>query len=509
MSKHYDAVVLGTSVGALATAALLSRRSWRVLVVGQGQKPCFYSFEGLTLARRAFTLLGAASPAWTRILVELAQSQTFRRRITALDPMTQVLLPGRRIELPPDTALFAREIDREFPEVRRVVDDLYAELARTNAAADAAFERDVTWPPGGFWERRETGRIVGALPHVRDGARDYLAEFPRDHEYRAVVEVTARMSSDLYGELPPFALARLHGAWTRGVSRLARGEDEVADFLLDRIRAQGGEVELSARVDRLVVRGGKVRGAIVDGDVDPTGVQFVIAALPSLSLVELADGFEPSRRSLAALPELRPRARRFVVSVVARDDGIPDALAHESFIVPDPHRLHGAIHVQRHPAGDPALGASLLVAETLVSDDDPPVDEQRTRVLARLQRFFPFLERHLMVVDSPHDGQPLWDHRGGDCTLVDRVRTRAGGGSIDAEAMDAQYEVDPPHLYGLAGEPSRTPLGNAFVVGKTTMPALGQEGELLSAWGVARIITRTDRRKERMRREMWSKVELG
>jgi hypothetical protein len=46
-------------------------------------------------------------------------------------------------------------------------------------------------------------------------------------------------------------------------------------------------------------------------------------------------------------------------------------------------------------------------------------------------------------------------------------------------------------------------------VGPSTLPALGQEGELLAAWSAARMITRTDKRKERMRREMWSKVELG
>ena len=36
-----------------------------------------------------------------------------------------------------------------------------------------------------------------------------------------------------------------------------------------------------------------------------------------------------------------------------------------------------------------------------------------------------------------------------------------------------------------------------------------QEGELLAAWSAARMITRTDRLKEQMRRHMWSKVELG
>src|SRR5689334_20342601 len=124
MSKHYDVVVLGVSVGALAAAALLARRSWRVLVLGHGQRPPMYQYDGMSLARRPFTLLANASPAWGRILVELAQSQTFRRRILPLDPMLQVLGPTLRLDLPPDATAFAREVDREFPEVRRVVDEL-------------------------------------------------------------------------------------------------------------------------------------------------------------------------------------------------------------------------------------------------------------------------------------------------------------------------------------------------------------------------------------------------
>jgi hypothetical protein len=68
------------------------------------------------------------------------------------------------------------------------------------------------------------------------------------------------------------------------------------------------------------------------------------------------------------------------------------------------------------------------------------------------------------------------------------------GGSLEPEAMVPRFQVTPPQLAGLAGEPIRTALGNVFVVGRSVLPALGQEGELLAAWGVARIITRTDRR---------------
>ena len=515
--KHYDVVVLGAGVSALSAAALLARRSWRVLVLGQGHKPALYGFDGLPLARRTFTLLAGASPALARMLVELAPSQTFRRRMHSVDPMLQVLMPGRRIEMPPATDLFAREIDREFPEVRSVVDELYAELARTNAAADAVFERDVVWPPGGFWERRETARAMARLPHLAEDPRALLAEFPRDHAYRTVVDVTARFSSDLAGadgQLSSFAVARLHGAWTRGLSCLEGGEDELADFFVERIRAHGGEVSLTDRAEKIVVRSGRAVGVVAAFDDAEAGVQFVVTDDTAASILELAQPHEASRRALAAMPVVRAAARRYVVSIVARDDGLPAALGREAFIVPAPPSLEGAIHLQRTTPRDAPAGTSLLVAETLLDATNPreldeAIETARERMTSTLETFLPFFSRHALVVDSPHDGLPLWDYRGGKRALVDRSLLRRGGASADPEPMQAVYDIAPATLGGLAGEMVRGPLGGTFVVGKSTMPALGQEGELLAAWSVARIITRTDRKKERMRREMWSKVELG
>ncbi len=162
MSKHYDVVILGASLGALTAAALLARRSWRVLVLGQGYRPAHYSFDGLPLARRLFTFLAGSSPAWTRALGELAQSQSFRRHVVSLDPMLQVLTPRVRLSIPADGALLDREVERELPEVRRVVDDLYVELAQNNAAVDEAFGRDAVWPPGSSG----SGARPGASPQV-------------------------------------------------------------------------------------------------------------------------------------------------------------------------------------------------------------------------------------------------------------------------------------------------------------------------------------------------------
>jgi hypothetical protein len=252
-----------------------------------------------------------------------------------------------------------------------------------------------------------------------------------------------------------------------------------------------------------------VTGVLVDGDEAPTGVQFVVSDLPVRGLLDLATGFAPPRRAMAALPRLVVGEQRFVVSVVARNEGIPASLAAESFLLPaSTDQGRPAVHLQRAPSSVP--GATLLVAEALLpAGGHPKPAVAREAILRALEQKLPFIERHYVVVDSVHDGRPLWDYRGGSRREIDRGRLRAAGASTDAEPMVPRFHVDPPSLHGLAGEPLRAPLANACLAGRTALPTLGQEGELLAAWGAARIITRTDRRKEQMRREMWSKVELG
>jgi hypothetical protein len=215
---------------------------------------------------------------------------------------------------------------------------------------------------------------------------------------------------------------------------------------------------------------------------------------------------------------VEPAGARFVASLVVRPEALPAQLASESFLLPKTGR---AVHLQT--SAPAAAGSVLLVAEALLDTEKPDVSRAREEILATLMDLLPFVERHLVLVDSAHDGRPLWDFRNpnaadvtvGDKSLglkaqaVDRPRLRSSGGSLEPEPMVPRFSVVRPALEGLAGEAIRTPLGNVFVTGKSVLPALGQEGELLAAWGVARVITRTDRRKEKMLREMWSKVELS
>jgi hypothetical protein len=520
--KHFDVVILGRSLGAMALAALLARRDFNVLVVGHGARSADYTFREHTLRRRAFTPIAATSPAFKRIFAELAQSQVFRRRLAPLDPMLSVLLPDRRFELPPDLELLQQEIDREFPEVRRVIDDLYGDLTRVNAAADVAFERDLCWPPGTFWEKRETNAAAASLPYLRQTPRALLGEFPPNHPYVDIVTQSAQFVSNLAAgarPLPSFAIARLHGAWTRGPYGIAAGEDDVVSFLAERVTSLGGQVMFSDRVVAISAVGKDTHDLVLDGQTAVLGATFVVSDGTGESLAHLAQGKGISRKAQREWPLVSEKAGRFTVSLVVKRDGLPDPLGAESLIFPrmpgaPPDPLLPTVHLQRmdriatedEPLHDE--DTALLVAEVLLPmPGSLAVSEARGRVLDIILSQFPFLEPHLVVVDSPYDGLPVWVYDNGKRSTVERLEAR--GTLRGVEPMSPVLSVEPPGYLGIAGEPLRGPLPRSFLTGRSVLPSLGQEGELLAAWGVARIITGSDRRRARMRRDMWSRIEFG
>lgn len=518
-TRYYDAVILGRSLGVLSAAALLARRDFRVLVLGHEGRPCEYRFDRFRFRRRAFTWLAGSSPPWLRLLRELAQSPRFRRHLIPLDPMFAGILPQRRLELPPDVELFHKEIEREFPEVRQVVDELYASFANVNALVDEAFEREATWPPGTFWERFRTSRIASKLPLLDPhDSTDVLSRFPAGHPFRDLVILPAQFASNLATsnlDLPPFALARLHGAWARGLYSIEHGEDGLTKFLVERIEAHSGLCRLDSKAASLVVERGMVTGVVEDGEDHPTGTSNVITDLTGEAIAELAGGQGITTSAQKDWPRMVPCAGRFAMSILLRKAALPEPLPEESFFVPsranriDPRKPD--VHLQRFDAGRFGEGVaspeqSLLVAEIIIPRRGIlTLYEARDAILRTLREHLPFLDNNVIAIDSPYDGLPLWDYSSGERVEIDRVHckeTSSGG-----EAMDPIWSPQPAGFLGIAGEPIRGPIPGTYLAGKSVLPALGQEGELLAGSSVAQLVTQKHGGRQRMRRQMWSRVE--
>lgn len=507
-SRFYDVVVVGRGLGGLVAASLLARRDFSVLVVGGRERPATYALGEHALYRRCFSLLGATSPALKRVLSELAQTQLFRRRCEPLDPMLSVLMPGKRFELPPDLAAFEREVVRELPEVRRVTDELYTRLAEVNEAVDAAMSLDLVLPPATLWERLKARRAFSDVPFAGADSRELLADFPRFHAYRDVVLGSASFASDLAAPLPPLSLARLHAAATRGPMTLPGGARELEEFMLERVLAQGGAVAMDEWPERVTTDPGGVTGVVLEGDATATGCRFLLWGGSGEELAERAAGQHISDAATHEWPRLSRGPGRFVVTIVVRCGGLPAPLGREALMFGTPPGAtvdvrRPLLRVARVDAGPEheALVCEALIAPSL------PREEARAAVLGTVLSHLAWLERHAVVIDSPHDGLPVWVYSAGARREVDRLALT--GGSVRAEPMDHQLIVEPLSFHGVAGEPLRGPIERTLLVGKTVLPGLGQEGEICAGSAAAKLVTKADPRRAKLRLDMWHRVELG
>jgi hypothetical protein len=204
------------------------------------------------------------------------------------------------------------------------------------------------------------------------------------------------------------------------------------------------------------------------------------------------------------------------MSLLVRRELLPEPLPEESFLVPtranrvDPRRP--AVHLQRFNSDRFGEGVAsspeqaLLVAEILIPRRGIlTLYEAREAIMTTLREHLPFIDNQLIAVDSAYDGLPLWDYSSGERVEIDRVHCKetAPGG----EPMEPIWTPQPPGFLGLAGEPLRGPVPGTYLAGKSVLPALGQEGELLAGSSVALLITQKNGGRQRMRRQMWSRIE--
>ena len=210
-AAFYDVVVLGTELAPLTCAALLGKRGFRVLVLGQQSERPDYALGKLRLPRHPFSFSAAHAPAARRVLSELGLGQSFRRVADPHQASLQVALPGHRFDLASNDALLEREIEREFPEVKRPILDFNRRAEEHARATDALFEQLRCFPPESLFERRDLSRLAARLDleRPREGEAR-LSEFPEAPPFRLAVRALLAYSASCEPEaITEMQLSRL------------------------------------------------------------------------------------------------------------------------------------------------------------------------------------------------------------------------------------------------------------------------------------------------------------
>jgi hypothetical protein len=478
-TNTYDVLVLGDDLGGLIAAALCARRGLRVLVTETAATPVERVQVGpWSLPRAPLTFVGETSPAVRRVIAELNFIQTMKRRLQPVRPAFQVVLPDGRIEVQGDAEPLSHELSRELPNEQSTLEGFLGRAAEVSRVLEPVLGQDVSFPPEGFWEKREIARNEGRLPSADE---DLLPGLPQGSVARAFIALPAAFSLNLDPRaLTPTAIARAFDLWRRGTSRLDGGRATLRQLLLEKLQTQhAGEVQL-VQPAGIVTRWGRAQGISLRDRDEIIGAQHIISAGPAAELTDLF-GDKPPKRLTQVARGLAPTAYRFVLHMILAEAGIPEGISPVTLCVVDPAKpLIGdnafALHVS-----DPDENAQVHVA--VLANVAAPGDGEtlegvlaavRPRLLARVREVMHFSEEHTLLVWSPN-----------------QARAPEGAGEVGKLPLlppEPLWSSQLPPVLGVSALPYDSGAKGLTCAGIQVLPGLGLEGEFTAGWCAARIV---------------------
>jgi len=411
-SSFFEIVVVGNDLSGLVLAATAAKRGYRVLVVGQGQKPDGYDYRGYAFHRRPHLFYGlAASPAAEAVLVELGLNIELRNRLQPVVPRYQFVTPTHRVDFDTDPTVLTRELEREFPGQVTAIERYLRTVAADNAALQAVFELGPPVPPEGLRERRRYRRALVGVEHLVgrtpiDGG-DPLAELPPRHPARAL----------LAGPLPfvgppdlrampylPWLRAAVHAA--QGFHLLEGGLDRLKALFLEKVTAHCGAHRPDAVVEELHVVRGKVRGVVLRRGGEEVGCKLAVCNGDPKRFFGLVPREHQKERYHHALRSLQPSHVLATLNLAVDGDVVVEGMCPVVFWVPDPAAplddenllvVTSDPRVLEGPDGRPyrSVTASCRVALRGFSPRAEYGRAVEARLLDRVARLVPFLRERL------------------------------------------------------------------------------------------------------------------
>ena len=308
LNGPYDALVIGSGIGGLTTAALLAELGWRVAVLEQ-----HYTAGGAT---HSYDRAGYEWDVGVHYIGDMGTQTTVRRM---MDFLTQGNLAWAPMDAHYDRffigdnvydAVAGREAFRDnlvghFPREAAPI-DRYRELLSEVSRGMRTFALDRTLPP---WAAAVVGPLLRRRLPKRFGRTTWevLSELTDDAELIAVLTgqwgdmgLPPKRSSFVVQAL--IARHYLHGGFYP-----VGGAWRIAETILPRIRASGGEVFTYARVAEILVRDGRARGVrMADGhEIESRCVISDAGAINTFARL-LPPDVSRTRGYAALLPKVKP-----------------------------------------------------------------------------------------------------------------------------------------------------------------------------------------------------------
>ena len=300
----FDYIVIGSGMGGMTAAALLSKLGKRVLVIEQHvipggftqtfKRPGYHWDVGVHLVGEmtARSYLG-------RLLADLTDGRLDWASVGEV--YDEFNFPdGFTIQFPNSKPAFRETLYDYFPAERRAIDE-YLELVKAAARSSAGYMQARVAPtvlaPGA---RKKSARA--ALPYIEATTAEVLADLTDDPRLRAVLAA----QWGYYGSTPAkssFAMHALmvaHFLW--GAYYPVGSAESIAREMLRTVADAGGWTAVRTEVDQIVIRGGRAVGVLTKDGREIGASRVISAAGAPVTSAMLPEGSLPTSSKITSGP---------------------------------------------------------------------------------------------------------------------------------------------------------------------------------------------------------------
>jgi phytoene dehydrogenase-like protein len=482
-TNFYDVVVCGGDLAGLLTGALLARRGFRVLIVGDGAEHAAFEARGVSLSRAPAVLPPLEAPPVARVLKELDVAAVVKRRAPVASAL-RVTIAHRKVDLGADLPALTSALGAGESALGPAIERLDA----VGHLFDPLLAKPTTLPPHGFWERREVARLAMEAPRA---GTDLLAPLAADHPFRtAVAAPGAAIAAFVATDVGMLAEARAFALGRQPASVFDCGLGGLQDLLLQRVETYGGDHRPGSQALGVLVRRGRVVGVRVSPRDETIGCHTLVWASDAAKL-RVALG--------ASVPGALFRGRAITLRVGAYRYGLALLVAPGAFSDPSPARIIAIADPTRPPIEDNAISITVgppsgrtpdripvwvecTVPAHVVEGGPSYLGALRGRLKHALGRVFPSLHANLLLAASPFDGLPP---EGSLPVPTNATKTPKLDPPLPPPLYTRDGATGPLDIFGL---PHATGIKNLLLVGRENLPGMGLEGELVAGWGAARLM---------------------
>jgi phytoene desaturase len=494
---RYDAIVVGSGLGGLTSAALLARAGRRVLVVERHDRPGGYAHAFRRRGYRfdsAVHLVSGCEPVPFEgggFLHDLLCALGVRERcdFVRVDPCYRVEWPGLTLDAPCELDRFVEAYSERFPRQAKRIRGFVEDCLTIRGEASRAEEQSRVSP----FARPE--RFPLLLRYRRAVLGDVLRDRLDDPGARAALAALWP-----YLGLPPSRVSFLYYA-TMLTSYVADGAfycrgtfQTLADALVEALVRFGGELLLRVPVRRIWVEEGRAVGVVLESGQRVRAPVVVSNADARQTIGELAGAEHFPPRYTARLRAAQSSISAFVVYAATSLDLSAADLAHETFLYPDADHEHAYrsgldgeprwLSLTVPTRVDPSLappGEHQLVLTTLVGARSVASwrDAKPARMEAMLRRAEQRLPGLLGALSFAEAATPR---------TMERYTRNEEGAIYGFDVTPAQ--VGPGRL------DNQTPLPGLYLTGHWTRPGGGVAGVVRSGLRTASQVLGVERERE-------------